>query len=270
MRGTLVIMRRELFSLATSPFAWILLSVALFLNGVLFTAYIQLLDGDVTWALRFALGESLAFWALLVFLPPLFTMRMVAEEARSGLVEYLLTSPISDAAVILGKFLAATTFLALFWCSVPLYGLVLAGLGASPDWGALLGGTLGAILTSGLFVSTGLLASASTSTPVLAAFLALAFNLTWLALPLVTELLLGGAVSWLARVFSGGEGLGGASLAAAGDWLQRLVGTIDILAHFQKSFLVGLLDTTEVVFFLSWTGLFLFLAVRLLETRRWR
>jgi ABC-2 type transport system permease protein len=265
MRGTLIIFRRELFSLATSSFAWILLTVALFLNGILFTAYVQLFDGDVTGALRFALGESLAFWAILVFLPPLLTMRMVAEEARSGLVEFLLTSPISDAAVILGKFLAATTFLALFWCSVPLYGLVISGLGASPDWGPLLGGTLGAILTSGLFVSTGLLASTSTATPVLAAFLALAFNLAWLALPLVTDLALGGTLAWITNLFSGADGV-----AQAGAWLERLVGTIDILAHFQKSFLIGLLDTTEVVFFLTWTGLFLFLSVRLLETRRWR
>lgn len=265
MRGTLVIFRREVFSLATSPFAWVLLTVALFLNGILFTAYVQFLDGDVTGALRFALGESLAFWAILVFLPPLLTMRMVAEETRSGLVEFLLTSPISDAAVILGKFLAATAFLALFWCSVPVYGLVITGLGVTPDWGPLLGGTLGAILTSALFVSTGLLASTSTSTPVLAAFLALAFNLAWLSLPMVTDLVLGGAVSWLTGLFSSAGGL-----AQAGAWLERLVGTVDILAHFQKSFLVGLLDTTEVVFFLSWTGLFLFLAVRLLETRRWR
>ncbi len=265
MRGTLIIFRRELFSLATSSFAWVLLSVALFLNGVLFSAYIQRFGGDVTVALRFALGQSLAFWALLVFLPPLLTMRMVAEETRSGLVEYLLTSPISDGAVILGKFLAASTFLALFWCSVPLYGLVLTGLGVSPDWGELLGGTLGAILTSGLFVSTGLLASTATSTPLLAAFLALAFNLAWLTLPMVAELVLGGVVAWITGLFSGAAGL-----VQAGDWLQRLVGTLDILAHFQKSFLVGLLDTTEVVFFLTWTGLFLFLAVRLLETRRWR
>jgi ABC-2 type transport system permease protein len=170
---------------------------------------------------------------------------MISEEARAGLLEFLLTAPVSDAAVVTGKFLAATTFMALLWSGVLLYGVFLAALGTPPDWGAVLGGWLGAVLCSGLFCGVGILTSAATQMPLLAAFLALVANLTWLLLPAI------GSLTEAALV-------------------HRLVRTVDVIAHFQKSFLIGVLDTAQVAFFVAWAGLFVFLAVRVVETRRWR
>jgi ABC-2 type transport system permease protein len=245
MRGFLTIYVRELRGLAIGLWSWVLLAIALGLNAFFFLAFLKEMGGDVDDSLRFTLGGSVPYWAFMVFFPPLLTMRMISEESRSGMLEFLLTAPVSDGAVVCGKLLAATTFMAVRWGSVLLYALTLGALGTSPDWGPVLGGYLGSVLTSGLFCGVGILASASTNTPLLAAFLAFIANLFILLLPLLGSL-------------------------TEASWLHALVTKVDVIAHFQKSFLVGVFDTAQVSFFLCWTALFVFFAVRLVETRRWR
>jgi len=245
VRGFLTIYRRELTGLVIAPWAWIFLGIALLFNGLLFLAFLKERGGDVDAAMSFTLGGSLTFWGFMAFFPPILTMRMISEESRAGMLEFLLTAPVSDAAVVTGKFFGAVTFMAVLWSSVLAYALVLAGLGTAPDWGAVLGGWLGAVLTSALFCGVGILTSASTATPLLAAFLALIVNLTWLLLPNI------GSLTEL-------------------DWVHQAIGTVDVIAHFQKSFLIGVFDTAQVVFFVAWSALFVFLAVRVVETRRWR
>ena len=120
MRGCVTICRRELAGLFLSPLAWILLLVTLLLNGLFFQFYVSASNGDVVLALETALGGGAIFWAFMVVLTPLITMRMVSEEARDGTLEFLLTAPVSDAAVIVGKFLAATNFKAVLRISVPM------------------------------------------------------------------------------------------------------------------------------------------------------
>jgi ABC-2 type transport system permease protein len=244
MRGLVAIYRREMAGLFFGPLAWALLSLAFFLNGYLFVLYLKGSAGSVDLAVRLALGESWAFWALQILVPPLLTMRMVSEESRSGIIEFLLTAPISDAAVIGGKFLAATTFMALMWSSVFLYALVLVSLGIAPDLGVLLGGFLGAVLASALFSAVGLLASALTNTPVLAAFAAVLANLAIVIAPLLSKL-------------------------SDDPALRRAVRRVDVIDHHTNSFLLGVFDTSYAVFFVAWTALAVFLAVRALETRRW-
>ena len=262
MKGTLAIAQRELVGLFFSPLAWILLVVALLVNGFFFLVYISSSFGDVTTTLDLLLGGGWPFWCFLVFLPPLLTMRMISEEARSGTLEYLLTAPVSDAGVILGKFLAATAFMALLWFSVPVYAVGIQAAGVTPDWGNVAGGYLGAVLSSGLFVAIGLLASSLTATPLLAAFLAFIADLLWLILPM-----LAGMVMKQLRALLG-QWLGGLEQAERriGDALESM----DVISHFHRSFLHGVFDTAEVVFFVTWTAFFLFLTVRSLEARRWR
>ncbi|MBL8862994.1 MAG: ABC transporter permease [Planctomycetes bacterium] len=245
MSGFLAIARRELAGLFVGPLAWALLSIALLLQGWLFVLYLRTSGGDVDLSLRFALGESWAFWALLILVPPLLTMRMISEESRTGLLEFLLTAPVSDAAVVAGKFAAATLFLALLWATALVYALTTAGLGVPPDWGALLGGWLGAVACSALFVAVGLFASALTSTPIVAAFAAVILNLVFVTAPL----------------------LGGLSDQPA---VRRAVARIDVIDHHKSAFLAGVLDSSYLIFFVAWTLFFLFLAVRAVEARRWR
>lgn len=245
MRGTLAIYRREVAGLFVGPLAWVLLALAFLWNGWLFVLYLRTTNGDVDVTVRLALGESWAFWMLLVLVPPLLTMRMISEESRTGLLEFLLTAPVSDAAVVLGKFLAATTFLAILWAGIAVYSVTLAGLGIAPDPGVLLGGWLGALLASALFCAIGLFASSLTNTPVLAAFAAILINLGIVIAPMLARL-------------------------TDAPWVRGAVGRVDVIDHHKNAFLLGVLDTAYLVFFVGWTALFLFMTVRTMEARRWR
>jgi ABC-2 type transport system permease protein len=262
VRNILTIWRREALGLFLSPLAWILLLVALFLYGVFFVSALGGTGGDVGRALDFALGGSWAFWAFLLFLPPLLTMRLLSEEARSGTLEFLLTAPVTDAAVVLGKFLAATSFMALLWSAVLVYASAIAATGTAPDWSAVLVAYCGAVLSSALFVAIGLLTNCFTSTPLLAAFLAFIASLWWLLLPNIATALIVELKGLLAG-FVGG-------LDAAEHWITRAVSSMDVIGHTQVSFLRGVIDTAEIAFFLIWIAFFLFLTVRMLEVRRWR
>jgi ABC-2 type transport system permease protein len=243
--GVVAIYRREIAGLFLGPLAWLLLALAFFLNGWLFILYLKTTGGDVDVAVRLALGESWVFWALLVLLPPLLTMRMISEESRTGLLEFLLTAPVTDAAVVVGKFLAALTFLAILWAGILAYAIALSRLGVAPDPGVLFGGWLGAVLVSGFFCAIGLCASSMTNTPVLSAFAAILLNLAIVISPLLAKL-------------------------SDQRWLHNLIARIDVIDHHKSAFLLGVLDSSYVVFFVAWTALFLFFTVRILEARRWR
>ncbi len=245
MRGLGIIFRRELAGLFVAPLAWILLTVSLGFTGWIFATILKDSGGDITASMRFAGGESLTYWGMMIFLPPLLTMRMISEESRNGLLEFLLTAPITDGAVVLGKFFAAWAFMALFWSSNLIYAGALHALGGPPDWPPVIGGYLGALLVSGLFCAIGLFSSSLTTAPILAAFGAMCGSLVILLLPQ-----LAGLLDW--------------------DLLTEEVAAVDVMSHFTRSFLVGLLDTKALVFFLVSTGFFLFLATRAVEAKRWK
>jgi ABC-2 type transport system permease protein len=247
VRGMLIIFRREMAGLFLTPLGWILFLLALIVNGFYFTFYIQGTGGNVGDSLSLALGGGYLFWVIMVLLPPLLTMRMISEEGRSGMLEFLLTAPIRDVSVIAGKALAATCFLSLLWSSNLIYAAICEGLGATADWGHMGASLLGMILLSALFSSIGLVASTLTNTPLLAAFLGFFFNILMLSLGFLE-----GALRGLEPAVR-----------------ESVMRKVDIIGHFQSSFVRGALDSADIVFFLGWTGVFLFLATRLLEARRW-
>jgi ABC-2 type transport system permease protein len=245
MRGFFAIYRRELSGLFVGPLAWVLLCIALALNGFVFVLYLKLSGGNLDLATRYELGESFVFWAVIVLFPPLLTMRMISEEARSGLLEFLLTAPVTDAAVVCGKFAAAVTFMGLLWLCVVVYVVTAGALGPSPDWGIVIGGWIGAALTSSLFCAIGILASSATATPIVAACAALVANLVIVLLPLLGRM-------------------------SDAPWIGAAISRVDVRGHLNHSFLMGIIDSSYVLFFAAWTALFLFMAVRSVEARRWR
>ncbi|MEM9380259.1 MAG: ABC transporter permease [Planctomycetota bacterium] len=261
MSGTLVVARRELGGLFKAPFTWILLLVVLFLNGTLFSAFLVNSRGNVSESLEQAM-TGLPFWVWMIFLPALLSMRLIAEETRSGTLEYLLTAPVSDAAVVVGKFAAATAFLALLWTSSLVYAVALDSVGGPPDWSAVLGTWLGTVFVSGLFVAIGMLASTLTATPLLAAFLSMVACVLWLVLPSLAAL----ALEYVLPLLN----LAPEARDALVERVMGVVANMDALRHFQRSFRLGVFDTAEVVFFVTWTALFLFLTARSIEARRWR
>ncbi len=261
MSGAFVIARRELAGLFKAPFAWILLLVVLFLNGMVFRAVLVQSGGNVTATLETAMAGRF-FWFWLLLLPPLLAMRLVAEETRTGTLEYLLTAPVSDAAVLFGKFVAGVGFLAVMWSSSLMYAVALAMAGGQPDWPAVLGTYVGTVLVSGVFVALGLFIGTLTGTPLLAAFLGVAGCVAWMLLPYF-----GDRLAELVLPLVAGSAEAVAKLRAQ---LDGLLANMDAVRHFQRSFQRGIFDSAEIVFFLSWTAFFLFLATRSLEARRWR
>lgn len=260
MSGALVVFQREFAGLFRAPFTWIVLLVVLLLNGLLFNGYLTA-SGNVSSALDGAM-TGFSFWVWMVFLPALLCMRLVAEESRTGTLEYLLTAPVSDLAVVIGKWLAATALLAVVWTSSLTYAGVIQSVGGRPDWPAVLGTWAGTVLVSALFVAIGMLASTLTSTPLLAAFLSMVACVAWLLVPLLAEQALGYVLPFVAQTEEARQGV----LEA----VRGVTANMDAFGHFQRSFRVGLLDSSEVLFFVTWTGLFLFLTARSIEARRWR
>jgi ABC-2 type transport system permease protein len=242
MRGLFAIWRRELAALFLGPLAWTLLFLALLLGGSLFASQLAASGGDVDVAIRYALVVS---FYVGVVAAPLVTMRMISEESKAGLLEYLLTAPVTDAAVVTGKFLAATSFFAILSGSVFVYSVALAALGVAPDTGTVTTGWIGLVLSSGLMCAIGMLTSSLTSTPIVAAFAAVVLDLVLVFAPQVARL-------------------------SDVPWVVDAAARLDVTEHLSASFLRGAIDSAHVVFFVTWTALLLFLAVRAVESRRWR
>jgi ABC-2 type transport system permease protein len=180
---------------------------------------------------------------MLVLLAPALTMRLLAEEQKLGTIELLLTSPVRDWEVIIGKYLASLVFL-LAMLLLTLYYPMLLFLFADPDPGPIYSGYLGLVLYGSAALSIGILASTLTSNQIVA-FVVAAGILVLL-----------------------GAGNFGLQEGAGGFW-ATLVNEIGMRSHF-TDFDRGVIDTKHIFYFLSVTAFFLFLSIRALESRRWR
>ena len=243
MRNTWAIAWKEIKGYFTSPVAYVVALIFVALTGYFF---VQSVDSTFSGAnfpeasLRDTLSQASIF--ILPWLAPVLTMRLLAEEQKMGTIELLLTSPIRDWEVVLGKFVASMTFFITALALTGWYVLMLAWRG-DPDWGPLLSGYLGIILYGSAGMSIGILTSSLTSNQIIAAVVALGI------LVLLTFLELG------AEQVSGVGGI--------------IVGQIGMTTHFDD-FIRGVIDTSNIVYYISVTSVFLFLSVRSLETRRWR
>ena len=239
MRNVTTLTRRELSVFFYSPIAYVVLAVFLGVTGAFFVT-----DNFVPGAessLRVTFGTYLP--VILVFVMPLLTMRLLADEFRGGTIETLMTAPVSDADVILGKFLGTLVFYLVMLAATLLYVVLVAAYGPL-DVGLVLCTYFGLFLVGALYISVGLFFSACTRSQVVA-------GMCTLVLLAVTTLL----ANYLAQAQEG--------------TVRVLLQHVSVLAHFQD-FARGLVDTNHLIFFLSSTACFLFLAVKVLESRRWR
>lgn len=233
--NTFIIARRELTVFFVSPMAYIVSAAFLFING-LFFFFTVVISGVATLSHVFSVISI-----VLLFVAPVLTMRLLAEEARSGTLELLLTSPVRDWELVLGKFLAAFLFF-LAMLLPTLYYLFLLTRYGNPAIPVTLSGYLGVILLGAMLLSFGLLTSAMTDNQLIAAVLGVALSLTF----------------WVAG------GLGMALGGSVGDFFEH----ISVQKHF-TDFLLGLVTTNNIIYFLCITAGALFLATRMLEVRRW-
>ena len=179
---------------------------------------------------------------VLILIAPALTMRLMAEEQKLGTIELLLTSPVRDWEVIIGKYIASFVFL-IATVALTLYYTILLYVFASPDPGPIYAGYLGLALYGGAALAIGLLCSTLTSNQIVAAVVAMGILL----------------VMFFADLAS--SNIGGTA--------STIIGELSIKSHFDD-FDRGIIDTKHVVYFLSVIAFFLFLSVRALESRRWR
>jgi ABC-2 type transport system permease protein len=243
MNGVLATYRRELRAYFFSPLAYVVLFFFLAVNGFIFVALIVSLNDP-----RAASGPPFTFffnisWLMLLLITPVLTMRLVSEELRSGSIEVLMTAPVTEGQVIGGKFLAALTFYALLWLPTVSYAVMIS-LYEKVDWGPVASGYLGVLLIGSLFLSMGLFASAMTRSQLLAAMTTLAMVLILYLLDLFNR-------------------------QVNTDALKKVLDYVDVWNNIDE-FANGIVDTRRLVFYLSGTLFFLFLASRALEDRKWR
>jgi ABC-2 type transport system permease protein len=179
---------------------------------------------------------------VLLFMLPLLTMRSYAEEKKMGTIELLFTYPISDGAVLAGKF-AAALFTLLTMLAGTLLSLLLLETFAHLDWGLIASGYLGILLLGASFIALGIFTSSLTENQIIAAVLSFgAFLLFWV-------------IGW-AKSFAG---------PALGTILEH----ISIVVHLDN-FVKGLIDSRDLVFYLVFIFFWLFVTLRFLNTRFWR
>jgi ABC-2 type transport system permease protein len=239
----------------TSPIAWVVLTIFLVIAGYFFYSIFAFFtlasmqsamnpamarDLNVTDSVLRPLFSNVS--VILLLLMPLVTMRLFAEERRSGTLELLLTYPVRDGAVLAGKYLAALGLYAImlgFTLAYP--GLVIYF--ARVEWGPLLTGYVGLLLMGATFLAVGLFASSLTENQIVA------------AITTFGVLLIFWVIGWSADYVGGAWG--------------RVLADLSLLEHFD-SFAKGVLDTRDVVYYLNFTVLALFLTLRSLEARRWK
>ncbi|MCH8315940.1 MAG: ABC transporter permease subunit [Planctomycetes bacterium] len=229
---------RELPAYLLSPAGYVVTALFLLITGFLF-AFAGFEQGQ-TASLRPTF--DVITWVLL-FICPAVAMRTISEEFRSGTFEALMTAPVTEAEVIMGKFLGSAAFLILMLLPTGIYVVALELYGR-PDYGELLCGYLGVILAGAAYLAAGILASTLTSSQVVAFLVSVFF---WVALVFSTKLL----------------------PARLDDNWAELVRALDPDLRL-GNFSIGLLDTSDVVYFLSMTALFLTAAVKSLQVRRLR
>lgn len=234
--NALVIAKRELAAFFSSPIAYVVGAAFLFITG-LFFYFTVAFDSVATLTQVFSVIA-----VILLFVAPVLTMRLLAEEARSGTLELLLTAPVRDWEVVIGKFVAAFLFF-LAMVAPTLYYLYLLSQYGLPDIPVTFAGYAGIVLLGAMLLSLGLLTSAMSANQIIAAVLGIALALAF----------------WL---------VGGVGSSVEGP-VGNLLTYLGIQNHL-ADFLSGLVSTSNIVYFLSVTAAALFLATRVLEIRRWR
>lgn len=235
-----IITKRELASFFDSLIAYVMIILFLGLSGI-FT-WLVTTNIFVSQQASLATFFGVAFWSLFFFIPAI-TMRMLAEENRAGTIELLITKAVSDGQIVMGKFLACLILVAIaLLCTLPYY-ITISQLGNIDD-GSVLGGYLGLLLLSGSYISIGLFASSLTQNQIVAILLSLLISVFF---------------HFLFDV------IGSATTGALGELFNYL----SIRAHYD-SLSRGVIDSRDIIYFLSIIALGIMLSQTMLSKRNWQ
>ncbi len=255
MSNVLAIAGKELRSYFASPIACVIIGLFAALFGFFYTAILDFFVRQSMQLQQFQVGPSSVNINLQLIRPllsnasvvalfvlPMITMRTYAEEKRTGTIELLLTSPLTDLEIILGKFIGAIGLYCLMLLVTTPYIAILFIYG-EPELAPVVVGYLGLFLLGASFISIGLLISSFTKNQVVAGMITFA------------TLLLLWVLNWLSTF--------------GGPTTQGIVSYLSITQHFDD-FALGVLDTKHVIYYLSFITFGLFLTAKSVDTERWR
>lgn len=245
MRALWAVFLRELRSYFFSPLAYVVLTLFLVYNGVVFAVIIGFLNNPAaTTARPFDLFfGGFLFWVVLLIVAPILAMRLISEELRSGSIEVLMTAPVTEAQVVVAKYFAALTFYMALWAPTVTYALIIAHY-SSVDWGPIAGGYFGIFCIGALFLAVGLFASATTKNQLIAAIFGFVLIMLLFSFALLENL-------WNDPT------------------AKKVFGYLNVLEHLDE-FAKGIVDTRRLVYYVTAIFFFLFLSTRALEDKKWR
>ncbi|MBI5182275.1 MAG: ABC transporter permease subunit [Nitrospirae bacterium] len=258
MRNFYLIFKKELNSYFYSPIAYVVITIFLIITGYFFYTFFATFSAvsfnaqidpamarqynllNITESVVRPLFGNISIWML--FLMPLLTMRLFAEEKRSGTIELLLTYPVRDIEVVLGKFAACLGIFAIMLLFTFIYPVMIKIYGR-PELGPIITGYIGLFLMGAAFISFGIFASSLTENQVVAAVLSFGVLLLF----------------WII----------GYSIGFVSPPLVSVLSYIALTQHLE-GFAKGVIDSGDVIYYLNFIMLCLFLTLRALESKRWR
>ena len=254
MSNILAIAQKELKSYFASPIAYVVIGLFALMFGFFYYTLLGIfieqgmrmmgLQGGPTQNVNEQMIRPLFLNAsvLLLFVLPMITMRTYSEEKRSGTIELLLTSPLTDVQIVLGKFLGGFVLYAAMLAVTLVHMAFLFAFG-NPEWRPVLTGYLGLLLMGGCFLALGLFVSSLTRNQIVAGMITFAvFLMFWV-------------INWIATF--------------TGPTTQSVLNYLSITEHL-NDFTRGVLDTKHLVYYLSFIAFSLFLTVRAVDSERWR
>ena len=230
------ICKKELKSYFYSPIAYTFMAIYLFITGLFFWIN-NLLSASADFV---SVLESLTL--TFIFTVPVLTMRLFSEERKSKTDQMLLTAPIRLSGVVLGKYFAALILYAITIVTTFIYPIILAVLG-EPDMAVIFAGYLGFFLLGAVMIAVGLLISCLTTSQITAAVATFAAIL----------------FLYMADTFT-------ASISTP--WLATALEAVSVFSRY-NDFTIGIIGLSPMIYFISMSGIFLFLTVRVIERRRW-
>lgn len=240
--NTWAVFKRELSQYFVSPIAYFVAFVILLILGLIFSSDLRYTINNQQPAQPTSVVDALAF--LLILMAPLLTMRLLAEENREGTIELLLTLPIRDLDIVLGKFLGAWIYYTIVLAITLVYQFILASIGR-PDQGATIAAYLGVWLYGGAALAIGLMFSALTENQIVAGFLGLATL----------------AVLFYTNFFA---------QSITNINLQNGLREMSLSAHYYRSFSQGIIRVQDLLFYIFVMAGALFITTQLVGSRRWR
>jgi len=250
MSNILAIARKELSAYFASPIAYVVIGFFALMFGFFFYSLLLYFDRQSLQAAGQAVNVNEQFLrpvflnatVIFLFVLPLVTMRTYSEEKRSGTIELLLTAPLTDLQIILGKFLGAMGLYAAM-LAITLVHVGLLFMFGNPEWRPVVTTYLGLLLMGGCFISVGLLISSLTKNQIVAGMITFGvFLMLWV-------------INWIASFM--------------GPTTQQVLNYLSITDHLDD-FTKGIIDTKHLVYYVSFITFGLFLTARSVDTERWR